>query len=171
MSTIVGANLPMTIGGKIEMIIPFSVKWTLGLYDYDFKYVTNLIKNVSARNQYTNNVVTNDYKGYYGTTTKVTPKDEEFVSQATKLLGVKTETITTENRKVVNSTSNFGTLTTNIMTSSVEKVATGRMQKSSLRTEIGGFSYCKIGCTAPGGGVLSMVPGGATLKGIMIKIG
>jgi len=48
-STVVGANVPNTAGGKIEMISPFSIKWTMGTagysrglagyggYDYDFK--------------------------------------------------------------------------------------------------------------------------------------
>ena len=170
-STVSGANLPNTEGGKIELIAPFSVKWTLGLYDYDFKYVRNLIKNVSATNQYTSNVVVNDYKGYYGTTTKVTPKDEEYVAQATKLLGTRAEIIQEGTTKILNATCTYGTLTTTVATRSVEKVSTGEMQKYALRTQVEGYSYCKIGCTAPGGGVLSMVPGGATMKGTIIKIG
>jgi hypothetical protein len=122
MSTVVLANTPVTLGGKIELIIPFSVKWTLGLYDYDFKYVTNLIKNVAATNQYTNNVVANDYKGTTGKHTNVVPADQQFISNAQKNIGISIETVASENTKVMNATFTYNAVNTTVGLVDIKRV-------------------------------------------------
>lgn len=122
MSTVVLANTPVTLGGKVELIVPFSVKWTLGWYDYDFKYVTNLIKNVSATNQYTNNVVINDYKGTTGTHRNVVPAEEQFVNNAKKILGIETQTVGDQQHKVLNADFTYNTVTTTVGASDTKTV-------------------------------------------------
>jgi hypothetical protein len=78
MSTVVGANLPNTEGGKVELIIPWSVKWTRGLYDYDFKSCTSQIKAGfgKATNLYTDTSLTAEQKA-----AKATKEQTDFIAK------------------------------------------------------------------------------------------
>ena len=134
MSTVVGLNMPVTLGGKIELISPWSIKWTKGSrweggpgwnsslpmvnaggYDYDFKDCQTQVKwnegtvyNYSKRGTIELGLRENCVVG---------KKVETFANQAEKWLKKETTACTEEIKKIVSGTMTYGTMTTTATTS------------------------------------------------------
>lgn len=113
MSTVVGANMPNTEGGKVELIIPWSVKWTRGLYDYDFKSCTTQTK-VGSGDIYnyntaktTNFTLTNDEW--------VKKTDKTFAQQADEWVGTKNLVAQSDIQKIVDGNLSYVSLTQNVV--------------------------------------------------------
>lgn len=123
MSSVGLVNFPATFGGKIELIMPWSIKWTRGngfegntilpdAWDYDFKncqtqvkwnegYVYNYSKNKTTELGLDDNRV-------------VAKKVETFAEQAEKWLKKETTACTEEIKKIVSGTMSYGTMTTTV---------------------------------------------------------
>lgn len=115
MSTVIGANLPNTEGGKVELIIPMSVKWTRGLYDYDFKSCSTQIKQNAGGNVITaNSPAVIEMKLTPEGERKVVNKQEDFNKQAN--VWVKTTTLVAQDK--------------------IEKVLEGDMQYVNRKTQV-----------------------------------
>jgi len=130
-STTGGFNIPVTIGGKIELISPWSIKWTKGGfsevgkksyfkgfsdYDYDFKDCETQVKKNQGKNIYTvNSPDLKEWKGAPGGEgTEVVDKKEDFVKSANQWLGTKSEVIQSEIRKVLDGNMAYETMTTTV---------------------------------------------------------
>ena len=121
-STTGGFNTPVTLGGKIELISPVSIKWTrgtagLGLgYDYDFKSCETQVKKNEGQNIYTvNSPALKEWKGAPGGEgTEVVDKKEDFVKSANQWLGTKNVVIQSEIRKVLDGNMTYETMTTTV---------------------------------------------------------
>jgi len=111
MSTVVGANMPNTEGGKVELIIPWSVKWTRGLYDYDFKSCTTQIKAGfgKATNLYTDTSLSAEEK-----VAKAAKEKTEFIAKLDTWVATKNFVAKDEIKKVLDGDMQYATLTTKV---------------------------------------------------------
>jgi len=131
MSTVGGFNVPITLGGKVELISPWSIKWTKGGfsevgkkgyfkgfsdYDYDFKDCETQVKKNQGKNIYTvNSPDLKEWKGAPGGEgTEVVDKKDDFVKSANQWLGTKSEVIQSEIRKVLDGNMAYETMTTTV---------------------------------------------------------
>ncbi|NDC54339.1 MAG: hypothetical protein EBZ74_08615 [Planctomycetia bacterium] len=106
-STIVGFNLPTTGGGKIEHIVPFSLKQTLGVWDAD-------IKGVLVQNKVNNGTVfdwnkSTTYESKTGTHYKLKPSgDQDFASKMQKYVGTENNVIQVLNQTIAQNVMRLG---------------------------------------------------------------
>jgi len=112
MSSVGGANLPNTEGGKVELIIPYSVKWTRGWYDYDFKSCTTQTKVGSGDIYNYNTAKTTNYTLTDDVWVKKT--DKTFAEQANDWVATKNFVAKDEVKKVLDGDMQYATLTTKV---------------------------------------------------------
>lgn len=119
MSTVIGANLPNTEGGKVELIIPMSVKWTRGLYDYDFKSCTSQIKAGfgKATNLYTDTSLTAEQKA-----AKATKEQTDFIAKLDAWIAEKNLVAKKDIQNVVDGDLQYVTLKTNVASQDTKTV-------------------------------------------------
>jgi len=134
MSTVVGFNMPVTLGGKIELISPWSIKWTRGSwwdgsfgmpgsdlpmvnaggYDYDFKNCQTQVKWNDGERLFTyNSPEMTDYKiGKDGVNT--VDKKKDFAKLADVWLGEQTFVAQSVIQKILQGNMTYGTMTTTV---------------------------------------------------------
>jgi len=138
-STTGGFNVPFTLGGKIELISPWSIKWTRGLlcedgvaagggvssgstdllpgfdwngYDYDFKNCQTQIKwNTGKVYNYSEKPSVDIPKQK---ATQVTPLSEVFAEQKDETLGTRNIVAESESVKVQDSEMKYGNIMTTV---------------------------------------------------------
>ena len=173
-STVVGANVPNTAGGKIELISPWSVKWTRGTaglyggFDYDFKSCETQVKVNEGKDIYTvNSPGQNEYRGLpFGKETKIVDKKKDFAKSADEWLGTKSAVIQSEIRKVLEGDMTYGTMTTTVSgqycINSVGPVTLYGLEVNMKATtmELEGSASIKL-----------MTGGTTTINGSIIKVG
>jgi len=163
MSTVVGANLPNTEGGKIELIIPWSVKWTRGLYDYDFKSCTSQIKAGfgKATNLFTDTSLTAEQK-----VAKATQERTDFIAKLDAWVATKNLVTNERVEQVANDHQQLVQRVTQVATSDTKTVV-GEHTMTALRHVIkttGGASVSlSIGITLTGLNI--------TMNGNVVKLG
>ena len=167
-STVVGANVPSTGGGKIEHINPFSLKWTQGLYDYDFKNCHTQVKVNEGNHIYTvNSKDLQEWKGSpFGKEIKAVKKKADFAELADEWLGTRNVVIQSEIRKVLEGDMTYGTMTTTVSgqycINSVGPVTLYGLEVNMKATtmELEGSASIKL-----------MTGGTTTINGSIIKVG
>jgi hypothetical protein len=169
-STVVGANVPSTGGGKIEHINPFSLKWTQGLYDYDFKNCHTQVKTNEGKNIYTvNSPDLHEWKGLpYGKETKLVDKKQDFAKSADEWLGTKSAVIQSEIRKVLDGDMTYGTMTTTV-TGTCKTTAGGGASK--MQMDIGQINLKTINFAVDATVVSIKGTGNAKIEAATISIG
>jgi hypothetical protein len=167
-STVVGANVPSTGGGKIEHINPFSLKWTQGLYDYDFKNCHTQVKVNEGKDIYTvNSPDLHEWKGLpFGKETKIVDKKQDFAKSADGWFGTKSDVVQSEIRKVLDGNVTYGTVTTTVSgeycinsTGPITLYGLGVNMKATT-IELEGSTSIKL-----------MTGGTTTINGSIIKVG
>jgi len=143
MSTVAGANVPITLGGKVELITPWSIKWTKGSwweggkgradstlpginaggYDYDFKDCQTQVKwnDGTVYNYSSSKAVEIDKEGLL----KVAPAAKTFAEEAENWLGTSSVVIQSEIRKVMSGNMTYDTMTTSVTGNCVISGAAG----------------------------------------------
>jgi|688.fasta_scaffold108015_2 hypothetical protein len=131
-STTLGLSNGITLGGKIDLISPWSIKWTKGSwweggkgrgnstlpginaggYDYDFKNCQTQVKwnDGTVLNYSANKAIEIDTEGL----AKVTPVAKTFAEEAENWLGTSSVVIQSEIRKVMSSNMAYDTMTTTV---------------------------------------------------------
>ena len=184
MSTVVGLNMPATLGGKIELISPWSIKWTKGSrweggkgrsdstlpginaggYDYDFKDCQTQVKwnDGTVYNYSTHKAIEIDKEGIV----KNTPVAKTFAMQADEWLGTKNLVAQSEIKKVLDGNMTYGTMTTTVSGQYCINSA-GPITLYGLRVNIDAATM-ELQATAS---VKIMTGGTATVNGSIIKVG
>lgn len=164
MSTVVGANLPNTEGGKVELIIPWSVKWTRGLYDYDFKSCTTQVKVASGAVANYNTATTTNYTLTDDNWVKKT--DKTFAQQADEYVQKKNLIAQSDIQKIVDGDLSYVNLKTVVGVADIKKVE-GAHQVSASGHLFSSLQGGKLSITA------AIVMTGSTLmfNGAVIKLG
>lgn len=176
-STVVGANVPNTAGGKIEMISPWSVKWTRGTagllhvgYDYDFKSCETQVKANEGKNIYTYNDKGINNFNYTPTDKSVADSKDNFFAYVTDLVKEKTTYANFESKKVLKGVEKYGAMTTTV--AGVYELSVGG-EASGMQLEASGIGLGTIGTVLIQGDLaVSLVSKGkATVNGSIIKVG
>ena len=180
MSTVVGFNMPVTLGGKIELISPWSIKWTrgdfgagewtgatsalpfarAGGYDYDFKNCQTQVKWTEGTFLCTyNSPDMIEYKIGKDGVHKVDKKDD-FAKLANAWIGTKNLVAQSEIKKVLDGTMTYGTMTTKVANaysisetsglSSLSMTTSGAKIISAGSVEISGHTELNLKCYAKG---------------------
>ena len=140
-----GFNIPVTIGGKIELICPWSIKWTKGGfsefgkietfnfggvpdYDYDFKDCQTQVKVNNGKSIYTRNSKDIKNFNYSPKTTDVTEDTEQHSNKASEWYKEKLICAEHEVKEIKKGEEKFGTLKTTVDESYVLSVAKGESQ-------------------------------------------
>jgi hypothetical protein len=163
MSSVVGANLPNTEGGKVELIIPYSVKWTRGLYDYDFKSCTTQIKAGFGKttNLYTDTSLSAEQK-----VAKAAKEKTEFIAKLDEWVAAKNFVAKDRVDKVVSDQQTLGTRVEQVANSDTKTVVgthTINAASHSIQSTAGAFVKLSLGVTVKGLNI--------TLAGNVVNIG
>lgn len=163
MSTVVGANLPNTEGGKVELIIPWSVKWTRGLYDYDFKSCTTQIKAGYGKvtNLYTDTSLTAEEK-----VAKAAKEKTEFVAKLDEWVATKNFVAKERVDRVVSDQQTLGTRVEQVANSDTKTV----VGTHTIRAASHEFTST-MGSTLRMGTFISMNGSMLSFAGEVIKLG
>ncbi len=133
MSTVVGANLPNTEGGKVELIIPWSVKWTRGLYDYDFKSCSTQLKKNAGGNVITANApAVVEMKLTPQGERRVVNKQEDFNTQANLWVATKTYVVREDVQKVLDGDLQYVRLSTKVAGNDTKEIGGGHSVTASV---------------------------------------
>jgi len=177
MSTVVGFNMPVTLGGKIELIFPWSIKWTYGIrkapdaapttvpdtfqkltggYDYDFKDCETQLK--WNEGQVYNYSVKSAIELNKDKAVKVVDKKKEFSTQADQWIGTQLSVIGEKIEQVESGTMKYGYMHTTVANSCNINVGIGKSVLSMTTTGatlysagtvlISGATELKLKCAA-----------------------
>ena len=174
MSTVVGFNVPVTLFGKIELISPWSIKWTRRIpltegpplpvpaetdvpdwdrrgYDFDFKNCQTQVKWNEGEDIYTfNSSNLREWKvASAGTKANIVLKKDDFAKSANEWIGEKLTVIDNDILTVKSGTMTYGDMTTK-----VEKDCniSGGSGVSSLSMKASGAKLNSTGVTEINGG-------------------
>jgi len=188
-STTGGFNIPVTIGGKVELIWPYSIKWTRGFgsgagdgtkvpafdltgYDYDFKNCATQVKVNDGMSIY--NVNGEGVTNYNFSKKKGNAVAEEHQTCYNKALNLYKENMTLANyegKKVVSGELSYKTMTTTVDKEC--KITAGAL-KSTYLSLIGNEAkiYSLYNVVLEGNtSVCVKTAGTATVNGSIIKVG
>lgn len=196
MSTVVGLNMPVTIGGKVELIGPYSIKWTRRIpgtkdqelpqpakktmpdsnrrgYDYDFKNCQTQVKWNEGNDIYTvNSPNLHEWKGApTGEMTDIVEKKKDFAKLADVWLGEQTFVSQSVIKKILQGDMKYGTVTTTVDKEC--KITAGAL-KSTCLILVGNQAklYSLYNVVLEGNtSVCLKTKGTATVNGSIIKVG
>ena len=180
-STVVGSSLSttgglssgVTLGGKIDLISPWSIKWMRGTagygygYDYDFKNCETQVKWNEGQNIYTYNDKKITNYNYSPKDTGVAEISEAFYVKAVDWCKEKVTSAAYESKKVVSGEMKYGTMmTTATVACTIE--AEGPMTLNGLQIVMYSDSTLQLEGVAS---VTLKTTGTATINGSIIKVG